>query len=251
MKIGIIGYGNVGRTFCEGVTKAKFVDRADIYVYNRGDARRIEAEKYGFKVCADASELFEKADIVLIAVKGYAFEEICLKNDCSSLYNKCIVSCMAGVTSEEIKQKIGVNCEVIRVMPTLSMSKLKGVTGAVKNNNEYVKKMFSSIGFYFEVEECDIEKVTAYSGCGLGFAAYLLNSYVKAGEALGFDKEISRQITKLTFEGALESNDYEDTVKKVATKGGATEQGVAFMENKSLDKLIGGAVKSAFEKYGR
>ena len=251
MKIGILGYGNVGKTFAAGLVKSGFADLGEIYVYNRGAERCAEALLTGLNVCMTPAELFEKADLIFIAVKGFAFDEICAENDRGALLGKSVVSFMAGMTTAEIKQRLGVECEVIRIMPTLAMADLMGVSGAVKNNNEYIKRMFSSMGFYFEVEETDIEKVTAYSGCGLGFAAYLLNAYVKAGEALGFDGKTSEEITRLTFAGALKSGNYEQTVKKVATKGGATEQGVSFMNERNVEDLICGAVKSAYDKYGR
>ncbi len=251
MKIGILGYGNVGRSFAEGLLKSDFADINEIYVYNRSEKRLLEAQAMGLNICMTPLELFEQAELIMIAVKGFAFDEICSGNDCKALSGKSVVSFMAGMTTSETKQKLGVECEVIRAMPTLAMSDLMGITGAVKNDNEYIKRMFSALGFYFEVEESDIEKVTAYSGCGLGFAAYLLNAYVLAGKALGFDEETCKEITKLTFNGALKAEDYSQTVKKVATKGGATEQGVAFMNEHSLEELICGAVKSAFDKYGR
>ncbi|MFL0195700.1 pyrroline-5-carboxylate reductase dimerization domain-containing protein [Clostridium sp. WILCCON 0269] len=62
-----------------------------------------------------------------------------------------------------------------------------------------MKKIFNELGYVFEIGEKNIEKVTAFSACGLGFAAYILNAFQKVGQAFGFSSEVSEKIVAKTF----------------------------------------------------
>lgn len=251
MKIGIIGYGNIGRAFSKGLINKDFAKKSDIYVYDVNENCVLQAQSEGYTVVGSLEELYTLTDIVLTAVKGYVFEDICKNSNTSLLSGKTLISTMAGESIEKMHSMINADCEIIRVMPTLAMANNKGITGITPTDNEYVKNMFSVLGYSFTVEEKNIECVTAYSGCGLGFAAYLLDSYVKAGIDIGFDEETSLNITKLIFESALDMGEYADTVKRVSTKGGATEQGVEFMNENKVDKLISDTVLCAYKKFGK
>ena len=106
----------------------------------------------------------------------------------------------------------------------------------------------SKLGYAFEVKEEDIEKVTAFSACGIGFAAYILNAFEQTGKDLGFNKEVSQKIVYNTFRNALESSNYFHTMESVATKGGATEQGILHFNEHHLDGTISEAVHKALQK---
>lgn len=250
MKIGIIGYGNIGKAFSQGLINKNFIDKSDIFVYDSNEEAMNSAKETGLNIVESLDNLYTYCDIILISVKGHVFEVICQNSDTRLLSDKTLISPMAGESISKLSKQINSPCNIIRVMPTLAMANNKGITGITPTDNEYVMDMFETLGYLFTVEEKDIEKVTAYSGCGLGFAAYLLDSYVKAGENLGFDTKTSNEITKLIFESALDMGSYSDTVKRVSTKGGATEQGVGFMNENEMDKLISDTVMCAYKKFG-
>jgi pyrroline-5-carboxylate reductase len=132
-------------------------------------------------------------------------------------------------------------------MPSLAIAVCDGVVAYTKAPRD-VAEIFARLGYAFEVGPEEIEKVMAFSSCGLGFAAYMIDAFAAAGERLGFSPETCVKIATQTFKNAVERGDYENTVRAVATKGGATEQGVLHMEARGLRDIIAGAVQKAYER---
>ena len=247
MKIGIIGYGNLGRSLMDGVIKAGISSGDDIAVCDSDHGARDSAEKsYGVSVSPDVNFVIARSDVIFLTVKSYVFEELSKEIDKSLFHGKTVVSFMAGVPMETIKSLIG-PVGLVRGMPSLAISVCDGVIGYTKAP-EHVAALFDKLGYAFEVDAEDIEKVMAYSSCGLGFAAYLLDAYVAAGKRLGFSEEDCIRITGQTFQNAIDRGSYGDTVRAVATKGGATEQGVLHMDAGNVRQTIGDAVLKAYDK---
>jgi pyrroline-5-carboxylate reductase len=88
----------------------------------------------------------------------------------------------------------------------------------------------------------------AFSACGLGYAAYLIDAFAVAGEMLGFSIEQAAHIAKLTFNNAVDRGSFKETVKDVSTPGGATEQGVIYMDACNVHGIVAEAVRKAYER---
>jgi pyrroline-5-carboxylate reductase len=113
--------------------------------------------------------------------------------------------------------------------------------------------------YLIEVREDEIEQITSLSACGLGFVAHLMDSFVEAGTKIGLSREIATQITLQTFYGAVkttsEDNFSPEKLREcVATKGGATEEGLHVIEEGKVALAIEEAVEASYRKalsFGR
>lgn len=247
MKIGIIGFGHLGKALTKGLILKKIVSKDEIFILAKSERTREAAEEeFGVQVCSDINDIIEKASILFWVLKGNVFVELS-KDIQQDVTHKINISFMAGMTIESIQEKLG-DVFITRAMPSIAIDRADGVIGYTKTNDTFVEKMFNELGYAFEVEEKDIEKVTAFSACGLGFAAYILNSFQKAGQAFGFSSEVSEKIVAKTFSNAIEMSDYEGTANAVATKGGATEQGIIYFEENNLNRIISEAMNKAYNK---
>jgi len=248
MKIGIIGFGNLGRALASGLIQSGSVDIGDIYICeNSPDARAIaENNPYYAHTSEDVNYVISNTDVVFLTVKGYVFEKLSANINRCGLVGKTIVSCMAGETFEKIYSLIG-DVDLVRVMPSLAISFCDGIIAYTKAPAELVE-IFSKFGYAFETEPDRIENVMAFSACGLGYAAYLINAFAVAGEEMGFPVEQAAHIAKLTFNNAVERGGFKETVKAVATPGGATEQGVNYMDECDVQGIVARAVRKAYER---
>ncbi|NLA87261.1 MAG: hypothetical protein GX847_08285, partial [Clostridiales bacterium] len=177
---------------------------------------------------------------------SYVFEDLAPGIDRDLLKGKTVVSFMAGVTFDKIYSLIG-SVELVRGMPSLSIAVCDGVVAYTKAPQQ-VADIFHKLGYAFEVTPGDIEKVMAFSSCGLGFAAYLIDAFAAAGETMGFAPDVCAKIAAQTFKNAIDRGDYKNTVKAVATKGGATEQGVLHMDASNVYGIMAEAVQRAYDK---
>ena len=245
MKIGIIGLGNLGSSLLEGLLKSG-TDGADISICELASLVPEIGKKHGVFATDDINEVFTRSDIVFLTVKGYVFAELAKKVAQPVSVEKTVVSFMAGVQFDTLYSQIG-QCSIVRAMPTLAIAANDGIIGYTKAPAA-VEEIFRSLGYAFECAPDEIEKVMAFSACGLGFAAYLIDAFKTAGQKLGFSEKDSAEIAQITFKNAIDRGNYEATVKAVATKGGATEQGVLHMDACDTYSIVADAVKKAYER---
>ena len=246
MKISVIGYGNLGRSLISGLLRSGAAPQ-DLCVCDASLAALSEAESLGVQTTSNPAAAAEHGEVVFLVVKGHVFkEDIAPLLASVSLEGKTIVSFMAGVHMDALRQTLA-GVDIVRAMPTLAIAVCDGVIGYTKAP-EPVAALLGRLGYAFEVKPEEIEKVMAFSSCGLGFAAYLIDAFVSAGEHMGFSLQDSLKIAEITFRNALDRGDYKGTIKAVATKGGATEQGSRHMDAAGVYAIVSGAGRKAYEK---
>jgi len=248
MKIGIIGFGNLGRALASGLICSGSATAGDIFVYDKfPEALAVaEMEHYHAYPADGLNDMIRSVDVVFLTVKGYVFEEIAVLIDRDALVGKTVVSCMAGETFEKIYSLIG-DVELVRAMPSLAIAFCDGVIGYTKAPPD-LAEIFSKFGYAFETAPENIEIVMVFSACGLGYAAYLIDAFAVAGEMMGFSVETAAEIAGLTFKNAVDRGGFKDTVKAVATPDGATEQGLNYMESCGVHGIVAQAVRKAYER---
>ena len=248
MKTGIIGFGNLGKALASGLIKSGSTGRGELYICETNPETRATAtaEPYYAHASEDVNFVIESSDVIFLTVKSYVFEELSSFIDRRALAGKTIVSFMAGVSFETIYSLIG-EVALVRAMPSIAIASCDGVVGYTKASPD-VAEILGKLGYAFEAKPEDIEKVMAFSSCGLGFAAYLIDAFASAGQAMGFSHETAARIAAQTFRNAADRGDFRNTVKAVATPGGATEQGVKHMEESRVRNIISDAVGKAYKR---
>ena len=249
-KIGFIGCGKMASAIIKGILSA--CCKPDVEIKGSEvncEIAELAQSRLGIDVIADNRQLAAESDVIFIATKpNYAaqvLEEI--KEEITT--DKLIVSIAAGVSTEKIEKIIGKN-RVIRVMPNTPMLVQEGMSGvckgkfATEDDAEFVMKLLSNIGRVIEVEESQIDIVTAISGSGPAFFYQVIEDMARAGEKLGLDYEKSLMLAAQTALGSSKMvfNRGELTVQNlidnVATKGGCTFVGIQTMKNENSDKLF-------------
>jgi pyrroline-5-carboxylate reductase len=259
MKIGIAGLGKLGGALLAGLTlreggEQPLIQSADICAFVKPERVDETERRFAVRAVSDLGELFENSEVIFLALKGRVFAELAGGVRRGALRGKTVVSLMAGVPFEAIRGAFKSGAEdldedftLARAMPSLAIAERAGVIGYTKAP-ETVEALLNGLGYAFRVEPGDLEKVTAFSACGLGFAAYLIDAFAKAGRELGFSEKTCDRIAAVTFErAAARGGDFRELVAAVATKGGATERGVAHMDLRGIDGIVAEAVKKAYE----
>jgi pyrroline-5-carboxylate reductase len=260
MKVLVIGAGNMGLTYSEGMANSTLLGKQKLRIYDT-DPNKIETlrKQAQFDVYTSLSDGLPQADIVFLAVKPYHCES--LFKEMRSLVNKeqIFVSLMAGVTINTIQEGLNVE-KVIRTMPNLPAKVGKGVTsytGAKAVSRVellMVRYLLDTTGTSIHVSsEKFIDASTGISGSGPAYVFYFMQSMLEAAQKMGFSDYDSKVLVSNTFEGAIELFNQSDItperwIDKVASKGGTTQAAIDSMDDNNVKQLIQDAAYAAFDR---
>ncbi|MCL2670884.1 MAG: NAD(P)-binding domain-containing protein [Clostridiales bacterium] len=250
MKIGIIGLGHLGTAVLQGLLQGGIPAR-DILVCEYTDALATAAVlRYGVRATTNADLPCTDCEVVLLAVRKAALVQIAPRM-IATKGQALLVSFLAGVTAAEQRALLP-GYHIVRAIPSLSAAQGRGVIGIAEDtlpgDRTACQKILPLLGREIYVPETDLEKVTVLGSSGLGFAAYVLDAFSRAGAAMFGNAESAEEIVRSIFTDALRETDFAATHKKVATPGGITERGIAAMERARLEAVFAKALQDALDK---
>ncbi|MDD7887037.1 pyrroline-5-carboxylate reductase [Flavivirga sp. 57AJ16] len=260
MKVLVIGAGNMGLTYAQGMSKSKLLKKKNIMVLDNSE-EKLEAlnQMSHFDAFNELDACIPKADIIFIAVKPHHSEGVF--KAIKKLVNpeQIIISIMAGVSIAYIKETTGLK-KVVRAMPNLPAQIGKGLTSYVRSPEVSriemltVESLLDTTGKSVCVSnEKLIDASTGISGSGPAYVFYFMQSMMEAALQMGFSKNDSTVLVGQTFTGAVElfnrSNLSPNSwMEKVASKGGTTRAALDSMEDNNVNELIKEAAFAAFNR---
>ncbi len=260
MKILVIGAGNMGLTYAEGMSKSKLLKKRNIRVLDTSAEKLEELKKDSkFDTYKELGDCVPQADIIFIAVKPYHAEELMSKIKPLVNNDQIIISIMAGITIKTIKDLTGLN-KIVRAMPNLPAKIGKGLTSFVASEQVSrielltIESLLDTTGKSILVsDENFIDASTGISGSGPAYVFYFMQSMMEAALKMGFSKNVSKILVSQTFTGAIELFNQNDLspnswMDKVASKGGTTRAALDSMDDNNVGELIKEAAFAAFER---
>lgn len=257
-KIGFIGCGKMASAIIKGVLAANS-NAAIIGSEVSAEVAKEASNRLGIEVLSNNPEIVKKSDVIFIATKpNYVIEVLEeIKDFVSS--DKLIVSIAAGVSTKKIESVLGKQ-RIVRVMPNTPALVGAGMSGVCKGefalaeDVEFVLKFLSSVGKCIEVEESQIDIVTAISGSGPAFFYKVIEDMARAGEKLGLEYEKSLTLATQTALGSAKmvfnrgEVPVQTLIDNVATKGGCTFVGITVMNEKNSEKLFYDTIEQTTQK---
>ncbi len=255
-KIVFIGAGNMAEAIVSGMVTAEFCAPEKIVMTDiRPDRLRSLAEEYGVSTAAD-NRVVENAEMVVLAVKPQAMEEV-LKEIAPVLREETLViSIAAGVPSAKIEEALGGRRRVVRVMPNTPALVGQGASAIAAGANadeadlDVAEAVLGCVGLTVRVEEKDLDAVTALSGSGPAYVFYLLEGMLTAAEQMGLDPVTARRLALKTVEGAArlmeDSGEPADVLRaKVTSKGGTTAAAIRTLDQAGVKQAVVDALLAA------
>lgn len=254
-KIGFIGCGKMASAIIKGVLSA--CCKPDVEIKGSEincEIAELAQTKLGIEVLTDNRLLTMDSDIIFIATKPNYVAQVLEEIKDEITPEKLVVSIAAGVCTKKIENILGQR-RVVRVMPNTPALVQEGMSGvckgtyATEEDAQFVMKLLSNIGKVIEVEETQIDIVTAISGSGPAFFYQVIEDMARAGEKLGLDYEKSLMLAAQTALGSAKMvfNRGELTVQtlidNVATKGGCTFVGIQTMKEENSERLFFDVIK--------
>lgn len=255
MKLGVIGFGNMGSAIAKGFVTKKAMDIKDIGAFDTYKKTMEKAKEDGFNIYNDESDLVKNSDAILVAVKPIHAKEL-FEKIAKNLKDKLIISIVAGLESATIKSWIGSDKRVLRIMPNTPAIVGEGVfaldsdSNALDEEKKTVEDMFSAIGLVEWVEERLFPVVTGLSGGGPAYVAMFIEALADAGVLHGLKRDVAIKMAAKTVLGSatqlLETGIHPAMLKDmVCSPAGTTIEGVKALEDYSFRAGVIEAISAA------
>lgn len=246
-----VGSGNMGGAILDG-WRAGGLDLSNVVVI-RPSGQAVE----GCRVVTSLAEAGSPPRLVVLAFKPQKLDEIAaeLRKHMSS--KTVVVSILAGVEAESLRQRFPGAGPIVRAMPNLPVSVRRGITGLYSRDADggtqgEVNNLFAALGYtMWMADEEKLGALGAVAGAGPAYVARFIAALAKAGEKRGLTADTAATLALETVLGtawmaATTKEGMASLVKRVASPKGTTEAGLAVLDhNDVLNQLLVFTIEAA------
>lgn len=265
--IAFLGTGSMNGAILSGLLASGHpAQKIRATVQSRESAQKL-AEKLGdggvhiFSAEDDAAanqQAVQGADIVLLGVKPYAILDLAREISPALSSETLVVSVAAGISLEALQGALGQDQPAVRCMPNTPSRVGKGVLAVSASSNcteeqrELAHRVLSTVGMVLDVEEEQMDAVTALAGSGPAYAFLLAETMAEAAVKLGLDSELAQRLAAATVAGAgylLDQDPNPAELRRAVTSpGGTTEQAILAYQKGGLAELTQKAMQACADK---
>lgn len=262
MKIAVIGAGEMGGAFAEGLLKGNVFHADDITVANPHEGKLKRFAEMGATVTTDNKAAVIGADFVTIVVKPWLVEQVIGEIRPELDYDRQVILNMAASTTfgqlHEWLQKNGTLPPVFQIGPNIAIAERQSMTFIAADEQAQaqlatVETIFRDLGRVLVTDEQHMAAGSALAGCGIAYALRYIRAASEGGVELGFKADEAKRIVMQTMLGAvtlLEANGShpESEIDKVTTPGGLTIRGLNEMERSGFTNAVIRGLKAGLAK---
>lgn len=262
----MIGVGSMGGAILSGLTAPGIRIPLPITVTTQSAASAAAREKEG-RVEALAAETDPAANraavrgagLVVLGVKPWLIHEV-VRDIAGSLEpGTVLVSVAAGVTSASIEELLPEGVAVVRAMPNTPSHIGRGMTGVAGGKTArpadvaLACALFATVGEVIEVDETQINDVTAVSGSGPAYLFLYAEHMIAAAERRGFTPAQARLLVQQTLVGSAEllarsDDDAAQLRRNVTSPKGTTERAIEVLQSDDWGTLFDRALAANVQR---
>jgi pyrroline-5-carboxylate reductase len=254
---GFIGAGKLAGSVIRGLLLKKFCAPGAIVASEPNAETRTQLQnELGISLSTQNTEVVEKAEIIFLGVKPQMVLPV-FREFGDALANKLVVSFAAGIRIAQMEAVTP--ARIMRVLTNTPSAIGRAATAfaggqrATDQDREKIQAMFSAIGLAVEVDDDQMDAVTALAGSGPAFVYAMIEALACGGEKMGLTKPSALRLAAQTALGASElmitsEKSPADLIKMVVTPGGTTAAGLRVMNERGIAETIADAIKAATER---
>jgi len=259
-KIGIIGYGSMGKMISSKFIELKIIPEPNMYISNRTFEKIMDLKTVYplLNICKNNIDVAKNSDILFICVKPLEIKTVLLeiynyiKDDCH------IVSLNGSVLFKQLEQ-ICVSRKISKVIPSVTAEINQSVTLVCHNANisnndkKFLKILLECFGSIIEIPETEMGMGSELTSCMPGFIGAIFKVITNEAEkhtSISKKDVINLVIKTMYGTGKLlmeKDMTFEQLINRVATKGGITEEGTKIIEAE-MPKIANELFEKTLEK---
>lgn len=258
--LGFIGAGNMAGAIINGLLDSGLAaDR--LYICDPNAEKREVFAARGCHAFANAEEMVNHVDALVLAVKPQLLKEVCAPlKDAVQTRKPLIISVVAAIPSEAIDSWLGSHLAIVRTMPNTPALVGAGATGLFANelvtddNKRYVEHLFKSVGSAEWIDdEYAIHAVTAAAGSAPAYFFRFAEAMAKQAEVQGLPATTARKLIGQTMLGAAKmimETDVEiaQMRQNVCSPNGTTERAIISFNGDDIDAIVARAMQACFDR---
>jgi pyrroline-5-carboxylate reductase len=245
MRVGLIGAGNMASALARGWGDPVLCTDAI-----PGKAAALVAE-LGGEVVESNAELAQRADVVFLCHKPDQLGAVAAQVEGNERATT-IVSILAGVPLDVLRQAYPGAARVVRLMPNVAVEIGRGVVCLAQESDDSadVAALLERIATVVRVPERLIDVATALIGAGPAYVALFVEAQVDAAVRLGMPPALAAKLATAMTEGSaalLAARDHDTLAlrRAVTSPGGVTARGLAALEEGGLRAALDAATQAA------
>ena len=229
MKIGIIGYGSMGKMLLEKFCRTD----NELFVSNRTLSKIESSDKY--VICDSNAELARLSDIIFICVRPGDILGV-LSGIVDTASSDALIISLNGSIRFESLEELSLR-KYAKVIPSVTAEIDRSQTLVTYNSRvtdedkKCLTSLLSCIGNVIELPEDEMGMGSELVSCMPGFIASIFDVICNSAQNhtdISREQIVSMVLKTMSATGDLmleKGMSFEDTVTRVATKGGITEEG--------------------------
>jgi pyrroline-5-carboxylate reductase len=259
MKIGFIGAGKMAEAIIVSLLKNNITEPQSIIVSDISQERLSFLEtEHSLTTSQDNKDLVSKVDVIFFSVKPQVLDTVLEEVAEYISSDKLVFSILAGKKIEAYEARLP-EVPVVRVMPNLPCQVGAGMTAfclgssANESHKHIAEKLLATFGKVIQLDEDKFDVVTALSGSGPAFFAYLMNCMAIGAEKFGLSPEQAKLLSCQTMLGTAKvlidkAYDPVDFITAVTSPKGTTEAGRKILENSGIEDILSDTIKAAADR---
>jgi pyrroline-5-carboxylate reductase len=261
-KITILGGGNIGMSFAQGLVKSKTFSKTDITITRVPSQPLNDVKVLGYNATHDNILAIKDADFIFCAVQPR--QAISLLKELKNKLNpkkQTIISTVSALSFDDIEKVVGKGFTLVRIMPNTAISICQSMTCIASNEPgskkfAEVKSIFDKLGSTLIIEEKMMAAATVLSSCGTAFIMRFMRAAAQGGIQVGFHANEAQLIVAQVAKGAatllLENGLHpEEEIDKVTTPMGLTIKGLNEMEHNGLSSAVIKGIVHSFNEIDK
>ena len=255
-KVGIIGLGNMGESIVRALLGAGLAPDDILSFEIKPERMRTATAAYGIEPAVGIADLAAQCRCVILAVKPQDAKGVIAALAPSVDDSRIIISIMASVAMSSIAAMLEKPAKMVRVMPNIGAAAGEGALGLTANalvtpaELGSVLALLAPLGRIIEVEEEQMDAVTALGGSGPAFFLSFLEAMIDGGVKMGLPRDKARDLAVQTVKGTVALLEKEHghpalLKERVASPGGTTIAGLVVLEEKGFKGILVRALEAA------
>jgi pyrroline-5-carboxylate reductase len=261
-ELGIIGAGQMAEAIVRGLLRANLFRPDQLIAADVAEPRRQLFEReLKIRAVEQNAAAARESKALLLSVKPYQIKDVLSGLGKVAAPDTLFISIAAGVRAMALEAALGGDrpWRVVRSMPNTPMLVGEGMvaiargTHATADDLAAARRIFEASADVIEVDEPQLDAVTALSGSGPAYFFYFVEQMIAAGTELGLSPEQAHRLASKTALGAakmlLTSGDTPAELRrKVTTPNGTTHAAITTMEQNGLGDILRDAVKACHRR---